>query len=339
MQKSELKGHIAGIDFMRAICALGIIVYHFLGSSRSGIEVMHSFKNGQMGAVYVTIFFAISGFVLYHNYACPGNTGRYYLKRAKAIYPMFYLAYAYFFIDNAITSGDMFSHGQPWCLIFSVLGVDGYAASKFPVYAFIGEWFLGALIILYVMYPLFAGLLKKSTALTAVIMVGLYIWMMLTQYFTQYAIRNIIACALSFVFGMILAKHKDIICDCIPAVIASAAVALILATVKLPMINEYILTQLFGLSLFLPLLFIGNFVMKYDKYGIIKELSVLSYPIFLLQHQIIGRVQSYQNPSSVSGTLFVLFLTTLLIIFCAWCLKTVSDKLMQSIFRKKSPNL
>lgn len=53
---------ILAIDFIRVICALGVIVYHFschLNNTR--FLPFYSFVNGDWGDVFVTIFFMLSG--------------------------------------------------------------------------------------------------------------------------------------------------------------------------------------------------------------------------------------------------------------------------------------
>lgn len=41
-------------------------------------------------------------------------------------------------------------------MLLSLLGMDGYFQYRGPNYYLIGEWFFGAIVFLYILYPLFA---------------------------------------------------------------------------------------------------------------------------------------------------------------------------------------
>ena len=58
----EKKEKIVAIDFIRAACAVGIILYHLSCYTVQGApKVFHHFTNGGYGAVFVAVFFLVSG--------------------------------------------------------------------------------------------------------------------------------------------------------------------------------------------------------------------------------------------------------------------------------------
>ena len=90
MKKQEIKS----FHFIKAICAIGIIIFHFsCYLENTNFRPFYYFKNGNWGYTFVTIFFIVSGGLLYHNYSDKMNIKTYYKKRWKSIFPMFYLAY------------------------------------------------------------------------------------------------------------------------------------------------------------------------------------------------------------------------------------------------------
>ena len=145
---------IKSIHFIKAICAIGIIVYHFSCYKKdTSIQPLYTFANGSWGSVFVTAFFIVSGMLLYYNYEEGINLKKYYIKRWKSIYPMFYIAYLSFFIGKLFYYGTPFYKDKKWSYIFTILGFDGYLYSNTTTYYILGEWFLGAIIILYILFP------------------------------------------------------------------------------------------------------------------------------------------------------------------------------------------
>ncbi len=73
-KQSQEKRRIYGLDFLRAIAALGIIAHHFSGELKvRGVEMKHwlfqTYQNGSFGLLLVTWFFILSGAALRMNYA------------------------------------------------------------------------------------------------------------------------------------------------------------------------------------------------------------------------------------------------------------------------------
>lgn len=333
MQSNDARKGIDEITFARAFCAIGIVVYHFLSGSNSGIEFGHNYPNGTWGAAYVTAFFAISGAVMFYNYSDIPSVWKFWYKRAKAIFPAFYIAYAFCFLENLFKTGDPFSHGQPWCLIFSVFGLDGYLEGSVPTYYFIGEWFLGAIIILYLLYPLLLWAFKKSPPISTLAVAILYVWMLYTPLFEgTMHVRNIISCIMNFWVGMLAIKYKEILLDKLwpTCILAAFFLAANLTRIQL---NLVFVNHLYGIAVFFMLYKLGGVVMKSSLMKkLFGKLSALSYPVFLVHHQIIFKVLGYQNPSSKAGTLVMFLMTILLTILAAEAL----DILTKSVLNTKT---
>lgn len=321
---TDKKKPIVEFDFIRACCAIMIIVYHYFGSSKC--EKIRFFP-GSFGASIVTVFFVLSGMVLYYNYSNIESKKDFYIKRFKAIYPSFWIAYFCFFVEGVFYSGDLFYHDQPWCLVFSIVGVDGYAQYKLPNYYYIGEWFLGAIIIIYLLYPLILKAFNKAAPALFSVLICLYAWIYITRFHTIYPIRSIVACLISFCFGMVIMKYREIFLE---RKVATIVVCVIALTVYLRFkVTDYSV-QLIGLAMILILYRMGTFVMKFEKINIgITFLASISYQIFLLQHQVIDRMLGYQNYSNIIPSLIILFFTILLTVFFAWMLKTVSKEIVR----------
>ena len=148
-------GRIDACDFIRFFSAVGIVLYHISCKlPAEGFHLLYTYANGTFGYLFVGVFFILSGAMLYYNQPQIGSLRTFYYKRWKAIYPMFYLAYLYYFLQTVFSSGALFYKGNAKTMIWTILGLDGYVFYKIDNYYILGEWFLGAIILLYVLYPL-----------------------------------------------------------------------------------------------------------------------------------------------------------------------------------------
>jgi peptidoglycan/LPS O-acetylase OafA/YrhL len=146
------------LDAMRAVAALAIVAYHVAFFSRAS-------EHGAAGAVLsrlsvgVTVFFVISGFVLYRPFARarragepPRPLGDYARRRALRIVPAYWLALTVL----AIYPGLTFPHG--WWIYYGFLQVYSGAT----IIGGIGPaWSLCTEVAFYVALPLLAVLLGR----------------------------------------------------------------------------------------------------------------------------------------------------------------------------------
>ena len=336
---------LSPIVFIRAICTLGIVCYHFCWYSKSALSQLVSFANGYVGEMLVTVFFVMSGAVLYYNHPQVEKPIAFYKKRARSIYPGFYLCFGFFYLVNVLTTKCLFylPDVAPWKLLFSLLGVDGYlldtGLSVFaPNWYLVGEWFLGALLLLYLVYPLLCrGLQTKTTTLcTAGAAVLLFLLQAFADCFLIKGFRGFFSCLFAFLAGMLLIRHQKVLLR--PTCIAAAGlVFLILLLVKLPLPSALV-TNLCGIACFLLLYGLGSVVMK----GKVSErlsryVAGISFPVFLLQHKLIGYVQTLWNPDGIGKALAILGLTILLIFAFAQILQAATKAMLAAWpFRRKN---
>ena len=62
------KKNIPSIIFARACCCLGIVIYHYFEHANGHYKKYFRTANSNIGLLFVTIFFCISGTVHYYNY-------------------------------------------------------------------------------------------------------------------------------------------------------------------------------------------------------------------------------------------------------------------------------
>lgn len=333
------KKEISGISFARVTLILLIVFIHFLGSSGRKFPIISFYLYPPWNSLLAVDFLMISGAVLYYNHSEVPSLKEFYFKRFKSIYPPFYLAYIYFYIRQVFELGDLFTHGQPWSLIFTLLGIDGYVATKFPSYNLIGEWSLGVIILLYILYPLLVKCINKAPLTTAFVIVVGYFIMLKTMFLTEFLSRNIFTCLMSFYFGMLVIKYERIFLQH-PMIGLFSLLFLFVSCrfIYLP-IDACTLTQLNGFAFFFILYYVGDYAMRLVPVRkVISELSPLSYPLFLVHHVIVNEMIAYQNPESFGLFMLVFFISLLISLAAAKVLSLVTKSVIMSDLWKKLEN-
>ena len=319
---------IEALDFVRALCAIGIILFHIsCYTSAEAKKVLYTYANGDFGQIIVGVFLLISGGVLYHNYSNIPSLSVFYYKRWKSIFPMFYITWLHFYVQGVLEHGELFWKGKK-VLLLSLLGMDGYFYYRVDNYYSVGEWFLGAIVFLYLLYPIYTFLVNKIRWKILFIMIPLWIWQINSDFFVISDSRNIIYCSLLFVIGMLLFRYglyRHILLR-----IASLIISAIILFVPIPG-PDACKSLLLIVSIFVVLFSIGELVMKVGIVGkCFAFLGGLSFPMFLVQNKIGGRVVSLFAPSSTTAVWKAIVLSVVLCVIYAWCIKSIGNSILRT---------
>lgn len=284
----------------------------------------------------------LSGASLYYNYSDKikkGNAslGLYFYKRWISIFPMYYLAYLIVEIIKMISAGNILFRGNPLKYAFTLFGMDGYLTSVVPVAYNLGEWFTGAIIILYLLFPLILFFFKKKPCITFAAVLVLFILTLDIPIVNPYPYRSVPAIMMSFVSGMMFIRYRrifDRLYYCIPCI----AGCLILLLFKLP-IPDSVIFHLTGILLFISLYTAGRLIMKWRiAHAVFNRLSSISYAVFLIHHAIILMVLKLASPEKPLPVIALLCGTTVVILIAAKVLTLLSNAIVSRIdpaLRKK----
>lgn len=334
---------IEAADFIRAIATLGIIIYHFSCMMESknidGQRFLQYFPTGDWGAVFVTIFFALSGAMLYYkDYNLTGKIKMFYFKRWISIFPAFYLAWLYFYIQNYWQSGNFLWGGKWYTLLLTLFGMDGYLGFLGPNFYILGEWFLGAILILYILYPLILFLFNQFKIAVSFILIIVHIILIYFVPITDVEVfRAISTCILSFWLGILCMEYRETILENVRL----SCILLILFTflITTNVIRCYsIKVQLTGIILFIILFCIGKYVMSISLLrNLFGKISKLSFPIYLLHHVILNQLTTpfYGQTLRLGKVIGLLVFNIIVILWEGWALYHISRTLMQSWLVKK----
>ncbi|MFU0542244.1 acyltransferase family protein [Gardnerella pickettii] len=284
------------LDWIRAIAAILIVVTHF---NNPYLEPTRFFVNRPfgiyIGGLGVSLFLIISGAALMYNYGDRESLDlrTFYTKRAKTLYPMFWVA---FIVANILlfvrNNGYIFVPRHKITVIFSLFGMDGYA-SAFGVGTFytLGEWFLGFIILFYIVFPLLRVGVNKMPIATVCIVLTLYA--VTVVFFMFYQIPRVPSDILlttrlpELVFGMIFVKFIKKV----PHWLAAVSFVILAAQQLTHILKDNIAVTVVGIFAFLLLSYIGELVKSFKPLSACtKFISAYSYPIFLVHHVLIMQV-------------------------------------------------
>lgn len=319
-----MKKHVYELDFIRAICALGIIAYHFSNYSLSSFKPFYKFANGDFGALTVTVFFIITGYALYLSNSEVGNIKRFYYKRFKSIFPTFWLVWLIFYIKDVIKVRYPFYAGNPLKFLLTLIGQDGYFSQRIITYYEVGEWFLGALIFVYLLYPLLVKFINKKPFALLIVLVVLYeIIIVFKVPVISPGFPGIIESCLKVYIGMLLAKY--LVLETKELIVPSVLLLIPYLFIDIPISQETgIVSILLGTSLFIVLYNLATllFKIKYIK-NISTFIGSITFEMFLFQHKVILIVKDLIVTSTIINSIINLIVCIVVTIILAYLINTI----------------
>lgn len=321
------------LDFVRCLSFLLIFFYHFqFESTAAGISGSSLLRlepaNGTFGNVGVSLFFLISGAALMYTYEDSLPLKSYLVKRAKSLFPMFWIAYILVFLRFDCMVQNPFASQPPRHLIWTVIGMDGYLNGIVPTFYRIGEWFLGCIILLYLLFPLLRKAMLRFPRIFPIIIVCLYA---VGTFFYQgpvYADRFFLFRIPDLLVGMYFVHMRKKVSLPAALICIGANILFLFCYLPLPLLLRM---QLWGAALFFLLVYIGYFIRwKWVKKAV-SFVSSISYAAFLLHHVIINRLVGLFAGQALGGlrTLFLLLYAFLITMCLSFCLQGVTKKLLR----------
>lgn len=211
------KERIYGLDLARAVCAILIVIYHYIKQIGTmpywaASPIHPEFPNGDWGNVtVVSIFFMISGITLLYNYPRLGwgNLRYFWYKRWKSVMPAYLLVWAWVYVPRALSAHTPFYEAEPKYMLLTFIGMDGYLHGYHDNYYIVGEWFLGAILILYLLYPLLLFLYRKCYLIASLgICLAYFINLSFKFFPIMTANVNMITCVFDFWLGMTYLRFR-----------------------------------------------------------------------------------------------------------------------------------
>ena len=294
-QHTRTRTRVFYLDLIRAVAAVLIVLTHFnfhLKEHGGGYVLTYEPFGIYVGALGVSLFLIISGAALTLTYRRPINLKRFYWKRFRSIYPMFWTAWVLgtlaFFLA---TNGRLPNAAPAKSFILTVLGIDGLAqAFYFHTMYLLGEWFLGFILLYYLVFPVLLWAIDRFPVITGAVLLVVYAAtvVIMQRYFPAYPSAAVLTTRLpELAFGSYLVLYIRRIHG---AVVVPAAVALAVSAMFPGRIPEDVATTIVGISVFLILVVAGRYVAIQPVRAVVSLIATYSYPIFLVHHVVIEQV-------------------------------------------------
>ena len=300
------KERIESLDFIRGVSALLIVLYHTLYIFQSNpilncFPVKAIINNGDWSVTVVSVFFMLSGASLYYNYPeiKKGGLKTFYFKRWKSVFPAFLLVWACNYVLSVVGQKNFFYAAEPKYLLLSFIGMDGYLHHLHNNYYYAGEWFLGAIIVLYVLYPIVVKLFQKPVLryITTVVLTIAFFWLMAFNPFLMNKAWNPITCLFTFWFGMLWMEYRKFFQRnwWVEALCVIPVLVLLFAPHGIDYTTCMVLASLFAYP-FMDFIAKYIFMVPVFKWFILLS-SGLSYEIFLVHHALMYKYMDmiFQN--------------------------------------------
>ena len=151
------------LDYLRGLTAFGIMIYHYLSWSSTGL-LSNTFM-GRVGTFGVAIFYILSGITLFYVYyekmtITKDSVIKFFKKRIFRIFPLLWLV--------SITS-ILLSRKVPNItdLFLNLSGLFGFF--RWHKYFSPGVWSIGNELVFYSFFPVFIFLIKKHKTLMIIL--------------------------------------------------------------------------------------------------------------------------------------------------------------------------
>ncbi len=346
---SGVNNRIRYFDLLRVICTAFIIYYHMLvelwvdGISPSEkVSVFYSNPNMSLATLGVGVFFMLSGAGLTISSKSEFSIKEFYKKRFITVLVPFYIAnLVYYIVELFISDKNWFRDIANWKIIYTALGIDEWLKMHEVdvVSTSIGEWFLGALIIIYLLYPVFRYLMNKYPYLFFTLAASIYIaWIYNCRMQTPPANMTVIAKAFEFIIGMYIGKYmKTFPKKLMPVVVP---VFVFFATNQWPLgINSALTTTLTAFVFFASLSYLEPMLAKHECKGL-TLLSGFTYYCFLTHHMVIYIITPMMKPhlDGKFSMLGMFALEIVLMIVFALIVKALTNLLIKGASRLTRQN-
>ena len=211
IDEKKISQRMAGLDLFRVVAAIMVLLFHIRIHHGCSFGALTGFVS--MGAIFMTGFFMLSGFVLFRTYqeqplVQMGSLKNYYLKRLIGIIPLYYLVSVVY----VLSLGSESAFQNLVLLPIELLGLQTVFSTLFPVSHNDGTWFISCLLLAYLFFPLMQEVVKQWGTCAKLVAIGLSViilfWspLVVHTFSTDSIYSNPFFRGLEFFIGVVLAS-------------------------------------------------------------------------------------------------------------------------------------
>ena len=290
-------------DLMRIASFCMIVFYHIIVQIENEgvcpqlhISFLYTSINMHIAKIAVAVFFMLSGASLMLKADKKLNLKDYYIKRFIRLLIPFYVVNILYFMVRVVKSRTvlgLFAGGlDPLKFLLGIVGIDGWLSiyNISSYYQGIGEWFLGALIIITVLAPFFRMCILKFPKLFFGILCVIYFYFVIMNVSRIPVHLNIVLKGCEFIFGMYLGRYVNKIDKRWAFIGIPILVLYFVSPVVLPIKEAFSIT-ITAVCFFVSFSLFETILQNQDGiYKWILSISNASYELFLIHHIIIYKL-------------------------------------------------
>ena len=342
------------MDRMRVLAFAFIIIYHYIfeleqmgNFDTDKVRIIqYSNSNVHIAMTGVSLFFMISGAGLMLSSMRKCSRKDFYSRRLTKVLIPFYVAEIFALIASYAIKREWllyFPFISKVKIILNFLGMDGYFEQYFKTFSLhVGEWFLGALIMLYIVFPLLRFFMEKNRYITIIVATVYYGVINFAVHFSTPPWTNVAVKVYDFILGMFLVMEIPKLMEKkrfrLIACIVSAAVIVtgIFLKPEIP-IPDAMRNLIFAVAIFIfafSLEFFGARNKVID--GAIEKICAIAYEVFLVHHIVIYYIGDQFNGAVMKrGHMIALFVTEVIVMIAlALLVKGISTPIL-GLFKRK----
>lgn len=330
-------GYIEGANLARIMGALGIVLFHFSCYCAPLKPYLYETVNSPWGKIWVALFFALSGACVVRSNTDSGVL-QFYKKRWLSVFPMFFLAYLVVFAMKLAVYGCWWKAINLWTIPLTLIGMDSYFYYIQPNFSCVGEWFIGALLVCYMLFPLLRKALQYMPYTAAAVLIIGSFFIPYLPWFIVEPWHNIWVCATIFYIGMLLAQFPAVFISKISFAIATI-MSIVMFIVPLPLKQYAAISGIWypilsGLFLCVMLIHIGSYIERPQRLKkVLSYMGELSYPIFLIQHVVIFAILDKWATPTLPVAVQVIFMDVIITWLSADLLLVMKDRFSEKSLR------
>lgn len=323
------KKRVLYLDLIRIVCFLMVTSFHFSFAVMNfgidaAVDFYQKFMNIGWGAIAVSCFFMVSGAALICRYRDNFSLKEFYKKRFFGLYPLFWLAYLFVFLEFFYRCKSM-PEVPKINFLLSIVGMDGYFFEWIPTFYMVGEWFMAPLIMLYLLFPVYRMVMRRCRY---ILPVAFTIASIVLIYYNPFPIaidKNPIVCNMYFVLGILMEMLRESSRRAarIGRKIA-AAVGVLLFIVLYTMntlgyrypFNLYHVRFILPVALCLIVMEAAEWVRSERAKKLIVTIGKHSYAYFLIHHVFLQRyIQNFSGVAMSGSNTLLLFVSSVAYIY------------------------
>lgn len=339
-------GYIKGIDILRFIAALGVVIHHISYGLAQNQKITTPFLSHHLnsGAFFLNLFFVISGFLISMILFKELDSGKFtiknfYIRRMLRIWPLyFFVIIAYdILLPLIMHKGEIAD--ILYNVFFASLFITNFQAIFYDILdsTYLILWSVGIEEQIYLIFPFIILLFKKSRLLMtfSLIIIGLFSWIYTPELITSannynsayfftlsYLYYFGVGCLLTFLIpknNKTLTVDKVLLNPVVQLFIMILGFAYVFNILNSPKLPKYFF--LFFNAAFPAYLIYcavrGKLIFNLFSDKITKFLGNVSYPMYLIHIQVISLgmiITRTMNPNTSNFVMYDLFLTIFTII-------------------------